>query len=179
MATQIRLDSLFSNPNNPRVIKDHKFDKLVDNIRRYPALLGVRPIVAESRKNPMILGGNMRFTALQHIGYVKIPESWVRYADELTPEECQAFIILDNVGFGEWDMEALANEWSADQLSDWGVDLPRLDTDMEEDEEQEDNTVSQAKKTYKLEVFFGDESDLTTVHSYLVNKGYRCKIVNS
>lgn len=179
MATHIRLNSLFSNPNNPRVIKDHKFDKLVDNIRRYPALLAVRPIVVESRRNPMILGGNMRFAALQHIGYTKIPDSWVRYADELTPEECQAFIILDNVGFGEWDMDALANEWSAEQLSDWGVDLPRLDTDYDDEGEQDDNTVSQSNPTYKLEVSFEDEKDQKDIHSYLSKKGYQCKIINS
>jgi hypothetical protein len=179
MATSIRLDKITPNPNNPRIINDHRLDKLCDNIRKYPKLLEVRPIVVESRRNPVILGGNMRHRALLEIGYTTIPESWVKYADELTPEERQAFIILDNVGFGEWDMEALANEWSSEQLSDWGVDLPRLDIEPEEHDKPEDNTVREPKKTYKLEVYFAGEDDLSSVHTYLVGKGYRCKIINS
>lgn len=179
MATFIDLDSLYANPNNPRIIKDHRYQKLCDNLRKYPNLMSMRPIVVESRKNRMILGGNMRHSGLKEIGYKKVPESWVKYADELTPEECQAFIILDNVGFGEWDYELLANDWSTEQLADWGVDLPRLDIDKEEDEKEPDNQVAQAKKTFKLEVFFADEEDQTTVFSYLAGKGYRCKIINS
>ncbi|WP_143056444.1 hypothetical protein [Chitinophaga sp. YR573] len=130
----------------------------------------------ESRRNPMILGGNMRHAGLIEIGYTEIPLAWIRYAEDLTPEEQQAFIILDNVGFGEWDMEALIKEWSSEQLSDWGVDMPVFD---QEELKEQDNTITEAKPTYKLEIIFSDEEDQKTVHSYLAAKGYRCKIINN
>jgi hypothetical protein len=173
---KIRITKILPNPNNPRIILGHKFQKLCDNIRRYPKLLELRPIVLESRKNPMILGGNMRHKALQDIGYTEIPLSWIRYAEDLTDEEKQAFIILDNVGFGEWDLDALANEWSTEQLSNWGVDLPVFD---EEKGKEEDNTVTEAKPIYKMEIFFNDKEDQKTVHAYLAGKGYQCNIINN
>lgn len=172
----IKISDIIPNPNNPRIIKDWRFDKLCDNIRKYPKLLTLRPIVVESRKNPVILGGNMRYKALGELGYKNIDESWIAYADELTPAERQAFIILDNAPFGEWDMEALANEWNAEQLADWGLDMPVFGDDVVP---KDDNSLVDAKPTYKLEIFFSDEEDQKKVHSYLVEKGYRCKIINS
>ena len=173
----IKLTDIFLNPNNPRVIKDWRFEKLCDNIRRFPKLLSLRPIVAESRKHPVILGGNMRYKALQAIGYEKIDPSWVKYADELTPEERQAFIILDNMDYGEWDYEALNIQWSFEQLADWGVEMPIFQE--QEEEKEQDNAVSDAKPTYKLEIIFSDQEEQKKVHAYLADKGYRCKIINS
>ena len=85
-------------------------------------MLELRPMVIDA--DGVVLGGNMRLTALKHLGYKEVPDAWVKRADELTEDEKKRFIIADNVGFGDWDYEALANEWDTEQLSDWGLDVP-------------------------------------------------------
>jgi hypothetical protein len=171
---KIPIGQLIPNPNNPRVIRDVKFEELCNNISRYPKLLYVRPIVVESQKNPVIIGGNMRYRALCHLGYNDIPEAWVRFADELSPAERQAFIILDNAPFGEWDYEALANEWGADQLSDLGLDLPTIAIEEPEREPEPKETTP----SFKLEVTFKVEEDQIRIYNYLSGKGFDCKIIN-
>lgn len=118
----MKLKDIRPNPNNPRIIKDAKFEKLCRNIDEFPAMMELRPIIVDA--DGVILGGNMRYKALQHLGKKEIPDTWVKRADELTEEDKKRFIIADNVGFGEWDYEALANEWEPDDLDAWGVDLP-------------------------------------------------------
>jgi hypothetical protein len=49
------------------------------------------------------------------------------------------FIVKDNVGFGEWDWDILANEWNTEQLGDWGMDLPAFDNPIEDDQPDEIN----------------------------------------
>ena len=115
------IKKIVSNPNNPRVIKDDKFKKLVQSIKDFPKMLELRPIVID--ENNVVLGGNMRLRALQELGIKEVP---VLYANDLTEEQKQEFIIKDNVGFGEWNWEQLANEWDAEQLAEWGLDLPVL-----------------------------------------------------
>jgi len=95
----------------------------------------LRPMVIDA--DGTVLGGNMRLKALQELGYTEIPDTWVRRAADLTDEEKQRFIIADNVGFGEWDWEALANEWDAGDLSDWGLDVPDTFGTQAEAEEDE------------------------------------------
>ena len=129
------LSEIKPNPNNPRIIKDDKFKKLVASIKEFPQMLELRPIVVDA--DNISLGGNMRLKALQELGYKEIPETWVKKASELTEEQKQQFIIKDNVGFGEWDWEMLANEWDAEKLEEWGLDLP-VDF-VEEPEAQEDD----------------------------------------
>jgi len=170
----IQLGQLRPNPNNPRVIRDDKLQQLCNNIAKYPRLISIRPIVVESRKNPVIIGGNMRYRALCELGYKEIPEAWVRYADELTPEERQAFIILDNQPFGEWDYEALANEWSADQLEEWGLEMPKLTIEDPPDELEDE----QEAPGFKMYITFTREEDQLILYKYLTGKGYQCKIVN-
>ena len=121
MNEKIKISQIKPNDKNPRFIKDDKFKKLVANIEKYPNFLEKRPIVIESYENPIILGGNMRFRALKELGYKEIPTNWVVTADSFTDDEKKAFIILDNVGFGEWDFDILANEWDVEELSDWGI----------------------------------------------------------
>jgi hypothetical protein len=108
-----------TNPNNPRIIKDDKYAKLVESIRTFPKMLEIRPIVVNA--DMIVLGGNMRLRACKEAGLMKIP---VIMADDLTPEQQREFIIKDNVGFGEWDWEMIANEWEAEELDKWGVDTP-------------------------------------------------------
>ena len=117
----VKLSTILSNPNNPRVIKDDKFRKLVKSIEEFPKMMELRPMIVNN--DNIVLGGNMRLKALKELGYKEIPASWVKSADKLTDEEQRRFIIADNVGFGEHDWDMLANEWDAAELSDWGLDV--------------------------------------------------------
>jgi len=117
----MKLNEIHLNSNNPRLIKDDKFKKLVNSMREFPKMMELRPIVVDETMT--IQGGNMRYRALKELGYKEIPDNWVKQANDLTEDEKKRFIIADNVGFGEWDMDILANEWDVEQLNDWGVDL--------------------------------------------------------
>jgi hypothetical protein len=118
----MKLSDLKLNPSNPRLIKDDRFKKLVQSIKDFPAMMSLRPIVVNSEMT--ILGGNMRYKACQELKMKEIPDEWVKIADGLTTEEEKRFIIEDNVPFGEWDYDILANEWDTDLLSEWGLELP-------------------------------------------------------
>ena len=123
------------NPKNPRIIKDARFQKLVKSIEEFPEMMKLRPIVVDA--DGMILGGNMRYKAIRHLGYKDIPDEWVKRADELTEEQKKRFIIADNAPYGDWDWDILANEWDAPKLSDWGIDFP--EDWMPKQEAQEDD----------------------------------------
>jgi hypothetical protein len=121
------------NPNNPRVIKDGKFQKLVKSITELPQMLELRPIVVN--KDMIVLGGNMRLKACEAAGLKEVP---VIFAENLTPEQEMEFIIKDNSSFGEWDWDLLANEWDVDQLQDWGIDIGGFDLSPDEFDESFD-----------------------------------------
>ena len=123
------------NPDNPRIIKDYKFSKLVKSIREFPQMLELRPIVVN--KDMVVLGGNMRLKACEEAGLKEVP---IIFADNLTPEQEKEFIIKDNSSFGEWDWDLLANEWDTDQLADWGLDIPNFDIDNEVEDENSLNS---------------------------------------
>jgi site-specific DNA-methyltransferase (adenine-specific) len=116
---RVALSSIKPNPDNPRIIKDDKFRKLVESIRSFPEMLELRPIVVNA--DNVVLGGNMRLKACQAAGLTEVP---IILASGLTDEQQREFIIKDNVGFGEWDWDTLANEWDADLLDQWGLDVP-------------------------------------------------------
>ena len=136
---QMKIKEIKANPENPRVIKDAAFEKLCNSIKDFPKMMALRPMVVDA--DGVVLGGNMRLRALQHLGYKEIPDEWVKRADDLTPEEQKRFIIADNVPAGEWDWDMLANEWDAVQLDEWGLNVPVFDIDeidgMEDGEEIE------------------------------------------
>ncbi len=115
---ELPLTEIKPNPDNPRYISKDKFEKLKTSIKEFPEMLKIRPIVT---RNGIALGGNMRLKALQDLGYKK---AWVIKAEDLTEEQVREFIIKDNVGFGEWEWDQLANEWDAEELIDWGMDIP-------------------------------------------------------
>jgi site-specific DNA-methyltransferase (adenine-specific) len=115
----VKLSEVKSNPNNPRIIKDDKFTKLVKSIKEFPKMLEIRPIVVNA--DMIVLGGNMRLKACKEAGLKEVP---VIFAHDLTEEEQKQFIIKDNVGFGEWDWDMIANEWDAAEIQDWGLDIP-------------------------------------------------------
>ena len=108
------------NPDNPRFIKEGKFEKLVKSIKEFPEMLELRPIVVN--QDMVVLGGNMRLKACEEAGIKQVP---IIFADNLTEEQQKEFIIKDNSSFGEWDWDLLANEWDASDLIDWGMDLPK------------------------------------------------------
>jgi DNA modification methylase len=118
----MKLSSIHINPDNPRTIKDERFKKLVRSITDFPKMMELRPIVVDNKG--MILGGNMRFKALKELGYKDVPNEWVKRAEELTEAEKEEFIAKDNVPFGEWDWETLANEWDQEKLAEWGLEIP-------------------------------------------------------
>jgi DNA modification methylase len=136
------------NPSNPRHIKDHKFTQLVKSIRHFPEMLQLRPIVVDA--DNIVLGGNMRLKACIEAGLKEVP---IIVASELTDEQQKEFIIKDNVGFGEWDWEQLANEWEIEQLSDWGLDLP---IEMEDTEIEAVEDSYQAPDTIETDIVIGD-----------------------
>jgi DNA modification methylase len=132
MIQKIKVSEIRPNPNNPRVIKDDKFKKLLKSITDFPQMLELRPIVVND--DMIVLGGNMRLKALEHLG---IEETYIIKAKDLTDKQEQEFIIKDNVGYGEWDWDQLANEWDVEDLDDWGLDLP-LDFVKELEAEEDD-----------------------------------------
>ena len=119
-----------SNPNNPRIIKDDKFKKLVASIQEFPKMLEIRPIVVND--DMIVLGGNMRLKACIHAGLKEVP---IIKVSDLTEQEQKQFIIKDNVSGGEWDWSMLANEWDAEELDAWGLDVPDFGTELEAEED--------------------------------------------
>jgi DNA modification methylase len=131
MAIQsVKISDVKSNPNNPRLIKDDKFAKLVQSLKDFPEMANVRPIVVN--QDFVVLGGNMRLKAMKEAGWKQVPVQVVDWSENKQKE----FIIKDNVGFGEWEWDMLANEWEADDLEKWGLDVPGF---IEEPEAEEDD----------------------------------------
>jgi ParB-like chromosome segregation protein Spo0J len=147
------------NPNNPRLIKDDKFKKLVQSI------LNKRPIVVN--KDMIVLGGNMRLKACIEAGMKDVPVIVADWSEEQQRE----FIIKDNVSGGEWDWDVLANEWDVDQLTEWGLDVPDISeqskTDLSDDLESE----------FKIEIDCVSEREQEKLYKELSNNGYKCKIL--
>jgi hypothetical protein len=134
----VKISAIRPNPENPRTIKNNKFYKLVNSIKQFPQMMELRPVVVNS--NMVVLGGNMRLKACKEAGMVEVP---VVVADDLTPEQQKEFIIKDNVSFGDWDADMLANEWDLNKLLDWGMGatdlaIKEIEEMREEEEDDED-----------------------------------------
>ena len=145
----VPIEEIKNNPNNPRLLKDDKFKKLVSSIKSFPEMLKVRPIVVND--DNIVLGGNMRLKACKEAG---LKEVYVLKASGFTEEQQKEFIIKDNVGFGEWDWELIANEWNAEEVTDWGLDLPLFEED-EVLEAEEDNFEAEEGGT-ETDIVLGD-----------------------
>jgi ParB-like chromosome segregation protein Spo0J len=145
----MKLSQLKSNPNNPRLIKDEKFKKLVTSLREFPEMMEKRPMVCVTDTDGKLypLGGNMRLKALKEIGYKEIPDNWVMLADEWSEEKRKEFVIKDNVSFGEFDWDTLANEWDVEELTEWGLDIPNF----EKIDKMEDGETIECEKSVQLE----------------------------
>jgi ParB-like chromosome segregation protein Spo0J len=149
----VKISAVKSNPNNPRVIKDDKFKKLVQSVKDFPQMLDIRPIVVNDEM--IVLGGNMRLKACIEAG---LKEVSIIKASELTPEQQNEFIIKDNSNFGTWNWDDLANEWDAEQLTDWGLDVwqqaPEVDysiLDEADVEDQLNDMTNGVKKAIQIE----------------------------
>jgi len=147
---KVSINTVKKNKDNPRIIKDDKFEKLVNSIKEFPQMLEIRPIVVND--DLMVLGGNMRLKACKEAG---LDEVFIIKANDLTEEQQKEFIVKDNVGFGEWDWEMIAEEWDEEKLEEWGLDVWH---DQEEEEtvleaEEDDYEMNESMK---VDVVLGD-----------------------
>jgi ParB-like chromosome segregation protein Spo0J len=166
MAVQtVKISDVKSNPNNPRLIKDDKFLKLVQSLKDFPEMAKVRPIVVN--QDFIVLGGNMRLKAMKEAGWKEVPVEVVDWPEQQQKE----FIIKDNVGFGEWEWDMLANEWEAEDLEKWGLDVPVF-----ESEEQEDLS-DKITDTYRIEILCESEEMQQQAYNELIEQGYECRLL--
>jgi DNA modification methylase len=142
-----KITNIKLNPNNPRLIKDDKFKKLVQSIKDFPEMLDIRPIVVN--KDMIILGGNMRYRACKEAGIKEIPV----IVTDLSEDKQREFLIKDNTSGGEWDWDMIANEWDAEELEAWGLDLPVFDI-KDEGTAEEDNY--EVPDTIETDIVLGD-----------------------
>lgn len=177
MKTQkVKLSEVKRNPDNPRLIKDNKYKKLVTSIIEFPEMLEIRPIVVND--DMVVLGGNMRLKACKEAGLKEVP---IIIANELTAEKQREFIVKDNVGFGEWDWDMLANEWDADLLNDWGLDIMKFDDNFDEEEIFEGEEVTEKNEVViNLSMPYYQYEELETDFQEFIKKypNVICKIQN-
>ena len=157
------------NPNNPRIIKDNKFKQLVKSIQDFPQMLELRPIVID--ENNIVLGGNMRLKACQEAGLTDVP---VVLAKDLTEEQKKEFIVKDNVGYGEWDWDDLANNWDVEQLTEWGLDIPNFDI---ADEQEQKDLSNKLKSEFKIEIICKSEEEQEKTYNKLIEENYECRLL--
>ena len=165
---KVKINSIKTNPKNPRLIKDDKFKKLVKSIKEFPQMLELRPIVVD--ENNIVLGGNMRLKACLEVG---LKEVYIVKAEDLTEQQKDEFIVKDNVGFGEWDWDILANEWDTDKLQDWGLDLPIF----KDDENELKDLSSTIDNLYRIEIICKDEEHQENSYNKLIEEGYECRLL--
>ena len=181
----MKLTNIKNNPNNPRIIKDDKFKKLVQSIKEFPEMMSKRPLVCVTDVDGKMypLGGNMRLKAIKELEYKEIPDEWIQLADEWTEEQRREFVIKDNVGFGEWDWDDLANNWDTDKLQDWGLDIPdfavaeaeAVEDDFEvPDEIQTDIVLGDLFEIGEHRLLCGDSTDSDQVAKLMNNKIADC-----
>jgi len=139
----VKINDIKPNPTNPRVIKDAKFKQLVQSINNFPEMLKLRPIVVN--KDMVVLGGNMRLKACKESGLTEVP---IIVASEFTEEQQREFTIKDNVGYGEWDWDELANNWDALDLKDWGLDIPNFNIEDNSEPEIDKDLLGNALDRY-------------------------------
>lgn len=133
MKQKVNIGRVKKNESNPRYIKDAKFKKLVKSIKEFPEMLEKRPIVVD--EDMVILGGNMRFEACKAAGLFEV---WIDQVEGWTEKQKREFVIKDNVGFGEWDWDILSADFTEDELTDWGLDIPDMVFDIDQEVEEDD-----------------------------------------
>ena len=162
MKQQVKLYKIKGNPHNPRIIKNDKYKKLVASIKEFPQMLEKRPIVVD--EDMMVLGGNMRLKASKDAG---LKEVWVDIAEGWTKEQKDEFVVKDNVNFGEWEWDILANEWDSVQLADWGLDVWQNEDDLEEPDFNE--LTDSNSKDAVIKITFKNEEHLEDAEKEIAN----------
>ena len=171
MVQKIKISKITQNANNPRLIKDNKFKKLVKSIQDFPEMLRLRPIVVD--ENNVVLGGNMRLRACKEAG---LKEVWIEKVENFTEEQKKEFIIKDNVGFGEWEWDMLANQWDNTKLGEWGMDVWQPEKEIDLDEFfKEDTTEKENTNTIVLQ--YTDEDYQQVNNLFTKFKGSKESIV--
>jgi hypothetical protein len=176
MKTEIvKISQVKPNPENPRIIKDNKYKKLVQSIKDFPEMLKVRPIVVNHQM--IVLGGNMRLKACKEAGIKEVPIIKTKF----TAKKQREFTIKDNSSFGEWDWDMLANEWDLEQLEDWGMDVIKHDwddLDYIDEEINKPDLKSNNKLIISIPSELIDEIDIIRdkVKEYLSNNFSGCEI---
>ena len=153
---KVKTKDIKANPNNPRVIRDEQFKKLVKSIQEFPEMLSVRKLVCTPEM--IVLGGNMRLKALQSAGIKEVDVEIVDWDEQKQKE----FIIKDNIGYGEWNHELLANEWDEIELQEWGLDVWKAPTDIDYsilDDEDVNNTLNEMSDGVKKAIQIEFESE--------------------
>jgi len=163
------INEIKSNPNNPRIIKDVKFKQLVKSIQDFPQMLELRPIVID--ENNMVLGGNMRLKACIEAGMTDVP---VIHANNLSEPQKKEFIVKDNVGYGEWDWDDLANNWDVEELTQWGLDIPNFDVI---DEKEQIDLSDKLKSEFKIEIICKSEEEQEQTYNKLIEQNYECRLL--
>ena len=170
---KVKINSITENPDNPRTIKGEKFNKLVKSIKDFPEMLKIRPIVVND--DNVILGGNMRYKASIRAG---LSEVHIIRASGLTDEQQKEFIAKDNVGFGEWDWDVLANEWDVEKLEDWGIEVPSLNDFMDEHEPEIEFSEFLDESNNYVVLFFKNDIDWLQAQTHFSLKSVSSKRSN-
>lgn len=162
----VKITEIKANPNNPRILKDDKFRKLVTSIEKFPEMADVRPIVVNM--DMVVIGGNMRLKAMKEVGWKEAPVQMVDWTEEQQKE----FIIKDNLGYGEWDWSDLANNWDEQELTDWGLDIPNFI-----DEQEQKDLSDKLKSEFKIEIICKDEVEQEQTYNKLIEQNYECRLL--
>ena len=165
MPKKVKINTLIKNTDNPRYIKENKFKKLVKSIKEFPEMLEKRPIIVD--ENMIVLGGNMRLRACKDAG---LKDVWIDQVTDWTEKQKKEFIIKDNVGFGEWDWDILGNNYTFEELADWGLDIV---TGSDEIEDLSEALIADLK----LEITVKSEDEQEQLFEELSKRGYKCRVL--
>lgn len=161
-------------PKNPRLLKDDKFKKLVKSIKDDPEMLQLREVIAYELNNELIvIAGNMRLSACKELGLKEIPVKIL--PQDTSVEKLKAYTIKDNLGYGEWSWDDIANEWDMEQLEGWGMDLPLFDKHLEEAELKD--LSDKLKSEFKIEIICKDEEEQEKTYNKLIEENYECRLL--
>ena len=170
--TKVKIGSVKLNPNNPRTIKDDKFKKLVKSIQEFPEMLKIRPIAVNNDME--VLGGNMRLRACIEAG---LKEIYIIDAGDLTTQQQREFIIKDNLSFGEWDWDILANEWDSLELGEWGLDVWTPTEDINLDDFFKENNEDSKENKFKIVLEYTEEDYNSVLEAFKKYSGSKEDIV--
>lgn len=167
---KLNIAAIKPNEENPRFITDSKFKKLVKSIKDFPEMLEARPLVID--EDNVVLGGNMRLKALKAAGVFEVP---VKRVVGWTEQQKKKFIIKDNLGYGEWDWELVANIWEVEELAEWGLDVPQFGV-----EDLGDPFEAEVSKnlTFKIEVICDNQRKQDKLYNELIEKGFECRRIS-